>query len=64
MGSNEIWQVAGNYGKWQQGMGCKVKSKKKRKYYRCYEYMGIGKHALQESVVCNKIQPFLLVVFQ
>ena len=29
-GSNEIWQVAGIYGKWQQGMGCKVKSKQKK----------------------------------
>ena len=27
-GSNEIWQVARNYGKWQQNMGHKMKSNK------------------------------------
>ena len=26
-GSNEIWQVAGNYGKWQQIMGRNMKNK-------------------------------------
>ena len=55
-GSNEIWQVARNYGKWQQDMKRNMKSKIVNKNYQWYEYMESGKHEQQGTVVSNKMQ--------
>ena len=46
--------MTGNYGKWQQDMGCK-KSKKVNEILPAV-YMESGKHAQQEIMVSNKMQ--------
>ena len=51
--------MAGKYGKWQQDMGCKMKSKEYTNQYCWYEYMESVKYALQATVVGNKVQTFL-----